>query len=102
MYTRGPATSFSTSKSRLPQKEHASFLSRLNMALLPSRHFRPKIVDRLDEAFVERHLRLPVEEGASAGDVGLADPWVVGRKRSVDDFAFRAGHLDDRLRDLLN
>src|SRR5215813_4589970 len=55
----------------------------------PSQH-APEPVFELD-------LRLPAEQLAGAGDVGLADLRVVDGQRLVDDLAARAGHLEDGL-----
>ena len=51
--------------------------------------FCPEVVDRPDEPFLERDLRFPLQQGASARDVRLADLRVVDRQRAVDDGALR-------------
>src|SRR5689334_4599671 len=53
------------------------------------------------QAFLELGLRLPAEELLRAGDVGLADLWVVDRQRLVDDLALRARDAQHRFRELI-
>ena len=62
----------------------------------------PEVLERLGQPLFEPDLRLPAEQRAGAGDVGLAHFGVVFRQRPVDDLARRSRHLDDRPRDLLD
>ena len=53
------------------------------------------------QAFLELDLRLPAEELARTGDVGLADLRVVDGQRLVDELALRAGDAEDGLGELV-
>src|SRR5439155_9275505 len=53
------------------------------------------------QAFLELYLRLPAEQLASAGDVGLPDLRIVDGQRLVDDLASRPGDAEDGLGQLV-
>src|ERR1700730_5590714 len=53
------------------------------------------------QALLALDLRLPPEELASAGDVGLPDLRIVDRQRLVDELALRAGDAEDGLGQLV-
>mmetsp|Transcript_11895 Transcript_11895/g.27602 ORF Transcript_11895/g.27602 Transcript_11895/m.27602 type:complete len:318 (-) Transcript_11895:573-1526(-) len=61
-----------------------------------------EIVDRLADALVHRHLRLPSDLGLRDRDVGLALARVVLGGRHVDDGGVRVGEFVDHRREVLN
>mmetsp|Transcript_23727 Transcript_23727/g.67373 ORF Transcript_23727/g.67373 Transcript_23727/m.67373 type:complete len:366 (+) Transcript_23727:722-1819(+) len=61
-----------------------------------------KVGNGLAEPFPQLDIWLPTKHLLGARDVGLALLWVVIRERHVDDLGFAAGHLHDRLCELLD
>src|SRR5512132_1934099 len=53
------------------------------------------------QAFLELNLRLPTEELARTGDVGLPDLRIIDGQRFVDELALRAGDTENGLGQLV-
>ena len=70
-------------------------------SLLPRKQLL-EICDRLRQAFPQRRLRLPTQNGLCLEDIWLALPRVVRRQRPKPDLRFRAGHCDDEFGKLQN
>src|SRR5512141_885678 len=72
------------------------------LAFLDAKWLPPEARQHAPQPLLELDFRLPAQHLPGSGDVGLANLWVVDRKRLVDDLALRRRDFDDCLRKLQN
>src|SRR5919197_2529615 len=81
-------------------KAQRTIVARAMLDFLNAKWLPPEARQQPPEPLLELHFRLPAQHLPGAGDVGLANLWIVHGQRLVHDLALRRCDSDNCLREL--